>query len=197
MKPLNRRTPVIVATLAACGLGASVVLGGCSSGQVAQTATQEAAINGTNAAVDAIALRNVHLRATQTSDYVEPGTEVELIFVAVNGSPDVPDELVSITSDIGTVTVTGDPEVPVNGTLVVGTPDGQPTPLENIEAADTAEATVMLDKPITNGLTYDFTFTFQENGETTIAVPISAGEQPRRDDGGSGGGMSPGHSGGH
>lgn len=35
-----------------------------------------------------------------------------------------------------------------------------------------------LSKPVTNGLTYDFTFTFEKAGETTVAVPISAGEAP-------------------
>ena len=40
---------------------------------------------------------------------------------------------------------------------------------------------VTLNKPITNGLTYDFTFTFQNAGQTTVPVPISAGEAPRRD----------------
>ena len=195
VKPLNRRTSVTAAALATCGLAASVVLGGCSAGQVAQTATQEPAVNGTSAGTGTIDLRNIHLRATQTSDYVEPGTEVELLFVAANTSPDVADDLVSITSDVGEVTLSGDTTVPVNGVLVVGAPDGQLAALESVEPAEGAEAMVELSQPITNGLTYDFTFTFRESGETTVAVPISAGEQPRRDQTGAGG--DSGHSGGH
>lgn len=196
VKPLNRRTPIMTAALASCGLAASVALVGCSAGQVAQTATQEPAVNGTSAGAGTIDLRNIHLRAPQTTDYVEPGTEVELIFVAANGSPDVADELESITSDIGEVSLTGDTAIPVNGVLVVGAPDGQLAALDTVEAADGAEATVDLSQPITNGLTYDFTFTFKEGGQTTVAVPISAGEEPRRDDSGAGG-ESAGHSGGH
>ncbi len=65
--------------------------------------------------------------------------------------------------------------------LVVGEPDGQAAPLEAAETADAAKATVDLSKPITNGLTYDFTFTFEQAGQVTVAVPISAGEAPRRD----------------
>lgn len=198
MKPFNRRTSATSSTaavaLATGGLVVSAVLAGCSSGQIAQTATQEAAVNGTSASAGAIDLRNIHLRADLTSDYVEPGSEVELIFVAANGSPDVPDELMSITSDVGSVTLAGDPEVPVNGVLRVGAPEG--SLLEGIEEADTAEATVELSKPITNGLTYDFTFTFENGGETTVAVPVSAGEQPRRDPLPGEGGSS-GPSGGH
>ncbi len=64
---------------------------------------------------------------------------------------------------------------------MVGEPDGQIAPLESAEKADAAEAMVALSKPITNGLTYNFTFDFEKAGETTVAVPISAGEAPRRE----------------
>ena len=84
-------------------MAASAILSGCSAGQVAQTATQEAAVNGTSGRAGDIVLRNVHLRAAQTTDYVEPGGDVELIFVAANASPDAADKLLSITSDIGNV----------------------------------------------------------------------------------------------
>jgi PBP1b-binding outer membrane lipoprotein LpoB len=182
--------------LAACGLAAAVVLVGCSAGQVSQTATQEPAVNGTSINIGAIALRNVHLRATQTTDYVQPGREVELLFQASNGSPDVNDKLVSITTDVGTVSLTGDTSVPANGVLIVGAPDGQITPLETVEAAEAAEAKVALTKPITNGLTYEFTFTFEKSGEGTAVVPISAGESPRREEVVEAG-DSGGHGGGH
>ena len=116
--------------------------------------------------------------------------------MAANASPDAADKLVSITSDIGNVRLTGDAAVPVNGVLVVGDSRRPDQPLESVEAADTAEATVALTKPITNGLTYDFTFTFEKAGETTIEVPISAGEAPRREAAAEVG--EPGeHSGGH
>ena len=166
--------------LAACGAAAAVVLSGCSAGQVSQTAVQEPAVNGTSLNVGPLALRNVHLRATQTTDYVQPGREVELLFQASNGSPDVNDKLVSVTSDVGTVSLTGDTSVNANGVLIVGAPDGQITPLETVEAAEAAEAKVALTKPITNGLTYEFRFTFEKSGEGSVQVPISAGESPRR-----------------
>lgn len=171
--------------LTSCGLAAAVLvagaLSGCSAGQVSQTATQQAAVNGSSASVGTIALRNVHLRATQTSDFIEPGQEAELLFQAANVSPDVNDKLVSVTSDVGTVSLSGDTTVPAGGTLIVGAPDGQIAALDAVEAADAAGATVALTKPITNGLTYNFTFTFEKSGEATVVVPISAGESPRRE----------------
>ena len=181
MDRFKPRTSVLNARLAACGLAAAVALSGCGAGQVSQTATQEPAVNGTSGTVGPVSLRNIHLRAAQSTDYVQAGREAELLFVAVNGSPDVNDKLVSITSDIGTVSLSGDTSLPANGVLVVGEPDGQIAPLESAEKADAAEAMVALSKPITNGLTYNITFDFEKAGETTVAVPISAGEAPRRE----------------
>jgi hypothetical protein len=175
----SRRSTVTVA-LAACGLAAAAALAGCSAGQVSQTATQQAAVNGTAATQGNITLRNVHLRAPQSTDYVRPGTDVELLFVASNESPDKPDKLTSITSDYGSVSLTGDTALPATDVLVVGEPDGQIAALETTETADAAKATVALNKPITNGLTYDFTFNFQSAGPIKVAVPISAGESERR-----------------
>jgi copper(I)-binding protein len=182
--------------LAACGLAAAVALTGCGAGQISQTATQEPAVNGTSANIGDIALRNIHMRATLTTDYIQPGQEVELLILAANNSPDVDDKLVSITSDVGTVSLTGDATLPVGGVLVVGVPDGQTVPLESVEATDTVEAMVTLSKPITNGLTYNFTFDFERAGQGTVQVPISAGESPRREQAVEAGDTGD-HSGGH
>ena len=171
--------------LAACGLSAALALSGCSAGQIAQTATQQPAVNGTLAWVgdptSGIALRNLHVRAPQTTDYVQPGSTAELLFVAVNESAQKPDRLVSITSNVGTVSLTGDLRVPASGTLIVGTPDGTPSPLDATEGADTVEASIALTQPISNGLNYPFTFTFERSGQKEVVVPISAGEAPRRE----------------
>ena len=109
MTLLKSRTSAVA--LAACGLSAAFVLSGCSAGQISQTATQQPAVNGTLAWVgdptSGIALRNLHLRAPQTSDYVRPGGDAELLFVAVNESAEKDDRLVSITSSVGTVSLTG------------------------------------------------------------------------------------------
>jgi hypothetical protein len=172
------------------GLAAVVTLAGCSAGQVAQTSQQQPAINGTGATVGNIDLRNIHLRAVQDSAYVQPGADVELLFVAANGSAANGDRLVSITSDVGSVALVGDTRVLPGGTLVVGTPDFQPSPLGATEGAGTAEAAVALTKPISNGLTYPFTFTFENAGQQTVEVPIAAGEGSRRVDNAENNGVS-------
>ncbi|MET0455524.1 MAG: hypothetical protein ABW137_27100 [Mycobacterium sp.] len=199
MKLFESRTSAVA--LAACGLTAVVALTGCSAGQISQSANQQPAVNGTLAwvgdAETGIALRNVHLRAAQVADYVEEGSDVELIFVAVNESADDADRLLSITSPIGNVTVTGDAQIPGGKTLIVGTPDGQPSALDTTEDAGSAEATVALTEKISNGLNYPFTFTFERSGQKELLVPISAGEAPRREAEGAGGGGHESDTGGH
>jgi hypothetical protein len=179
---LSAGASTMTAGLSAGALAVVVTLAGCSAGQVAQTAVQQPAINGTAVTIGNIDLRNVHLRAAQNSDYVRPGDAVELLFVAANGSTSTGDRLVSVTTDVGSVALVGDARVAPGGTLVVGTPDLQISPLEATEGAGTAEAAVVLTKPISNGLTYGFTFTFENAGQQEVQVPISAGEGPRRED---------------
>jgi len=191
------RSSAVTVALAACGLAAAAALSGCSAGQLSQTASQQAAVNGTAATVGDITLRNVHLRAPQTGDYVQPGGEVELLFVASNESPDSADKLTSITSDFGTVSLSGDTALPAMDVLIVGEPDGQVAALEQAEKSDAAKAMVSTSKPITNGLTYDFTFNFEKAGQTTVPVPISAGEAPRRDKAGDASHEKGGDTGGH
>ena len=173
---VNRSKNRLCATTAGLVAGAMIVTG-CSAGQISQTASQEAAVNGNSANAKNIALRNVHLLATQSSDYLQPGRAVPLLFVAANTSPDVNDKLLGITSDVGAVAMTGDTAVPAGAALVVGSASGQ---AEAMGSATPAAAEVTLNKPITNGLTYNFTFMFEHAGKVTTAVPISAGDTPRQ-----------------
>lgn len=166
---LTNRLAAATAGLAACGL----LVTGCGSGQISQMADQQAAVNGTAANVKSIALRNIYLQATQSGDFLQPGRIVPLLFVAANNSTDVNDKLVSVTSDIGTVALTGDGNVPAGGALVAGPGGGQTQPA-GTPVPPTAAVT--LTKPITNGLSYNFTFDFEKAGRTTVAVPLAAGE---------------------
>lgn len=184
MNPFDiRRASVTRVGLALSGLLVATALAGCGAGQISQTATQAPAVNGTTGTVKNITLRNVHIQAVEKGDALEPGSDVDLMFVASNLSPDSPDKLIGITSDVGEVSFAGSTTVPPNGVLIVGAPDGV-SPLSAVEGAESGEAKVELSKPIRNGLTYDFTFTFAKAGDTTLSVPISAGGAPRQDDAG-------------
>jgi hypothetical protein len=171
------RFPVLATQVAIAGLVAGT-LSGCGAGQISQTAMQEPAVNGNRLTISKVDLRDIRLQAAQTGDFVQPGKSVELVLVAVNQSPDVADRLTSITSDIGNVAVSGDPRLPAGGMLFIGTPDGPRVAPGPAEASGAVKATVTLSKPISNGLTYNFTFNFEKAGQGSVTVPISAGLAP-------------------
>jgi hypothetical protein len=178
-KPRSNRRSSRAAALAAAGLIGAVALAGCSAGQLSQTSSQESAVDGNAATINNVALRNVHIQAQQSTDFLRPGAVVDLVLVVVNQSPDVTDKLLGISTDIGKVTVTGDPTLPAGGTLFVGTPRGQNSKaIDAVEAANSVKATVALSKPITNGPNYNFTFNFEKAGTVSLPVPISAPERP-------------------
>jgi copper(I)-binding protein len=171
----SRRSAKLAALAAGAVIGAGAIAG-CSAGQLSQTAMQQSAVDGNQAVINNVALRNVHIQALQAGDYLRPGATVDLVLVAVNQSPDVTDKLVGITTDIGKVTVTGDPTLHASGVLFVGQ-NAQSKKADNaVESADAVKATVALTKPITNGPNYDFTFNFEKAGSVSVPVPISAPE---------------------
>ena len=107
---------------------AAVALSGCGAGQLAQTTSQEPAINGNSVNVNKVAVRDIRIQAVQTGDAIQPGHNVDLVAVAVNQSPDTPDRLVGITSDIGTVTLSGDGRLPAARRTASRSPRAPPTP---------------------------------------------------------------------
>jgi copper(I)-binding protein len=171
------RLPALVTRVAVIGLVALMppALSGCGAGQVSQTAVQEPAVNGNRVTFNNVALRDIRIQAAQTGDFLQPGRTVDLVLVAVNESPDITDRLVSISSDIGTVTLSGDARLPAGGMLFIGAPEGQRVAPGPLASNNAAKATVNLAKPITNGLTYNFTFNFEKAGQASVMVPISAG----------------------
>ncbi|OIN78365.1 hypothetical protein K3U93_22785 [Mycobacterium malmoense] len=156
------------------------LISGCGAGQISQMATQEPAVNGNKVTINNVALRDIRIQAVQTGDFLQPGRTVNLVAVAVNQSPDVADRLLGITSDIGTVTVAGDTRLPAGGMLFIGTPEGPKVAPGPLDPNTAVKATVTLAKPITNGLTYAFTFNFEKAGQASVLVPISAGLGPQQ-----------------
>ena len=176
-KSRSSRRPAKLASLAAAALVGAGAIAGCSAGQVSQTAMQQSAVDGNQAVINNVALRNVRIQALQNGDFLRPGATVDLVLVAVNQSPDITDKLVGITTDIGKVTVTGDPTLPASGVLFVGGQNGQTKKADDaVENAEAVKATIALSKPITNGPNYDVTFNFEKAGTVSVPVPISAPE---------------------
>jgi len=176
-KPRSSRRSAKLAALAAGAVIGAGAIAGCSAGQVSQTSMQQSAVDGNQAVINNVALRNIRIQALQSGDFLRPGATVDLVLVAVNQSPDITDKLVGITTDIGKVTVTGDPTLHPSGVLFVGSQNGQSKKSDSaVENGDSVKATVALSKPITNGPNYDFTFNFEKAGSVSVGVPISAPE---------------------
>jgi len=176
----SSRRSAKLAVLACGALIGVAAIPGCSAGQIAQTAMEKPAVDGNQATVKNVALRDVHISALQNSDYLRPGTTVDLALVAVNQSPDITDRLLGITTDIGKVTVTGNATLPPSGVLFVGQNGQSQKPDKSVESGNTVKATIALSKPITNGPNYDVTFNFEKAGSISVAVPISAPASPLR-----------------
>lgn len=179
----HRRTAAALALLA----GGALALTACGAGQISQTATQVAAVNGNSADVGDIQLRNVHVVYPTSEEYsIEPGGTVELGFTAINANTSVADELTGISSPEAQVTIVDEAEAGSNQiapqtALGAGSPaDVQlddpllPIQLIKVEMADISEN-------VRPGLTLPVTFEFANAGEVVVNVPVDAGIELERD----------------
>ncbi|MFD9615026.1 hypothetical protein ACFWWS_37265 [Streptomyces sp. NPDC059083] len=151
-------------TVAALAAGAVLALSGCGAGQVSQTATQVAAVNGNTANVGSIALRDVRFLLPQTEEYNNAkGGKAVLAFSAVNLSDSKTDELVSISTDLGQVKIADKIEIKPSSTVVADKPTAKDTAAAHEQNAGEAASDKVTDpnaKPVlieVTGLTKDVT----------------------------------------
>ncbi|MCP2247990.1 hypothetical protein [Lentzea aerocolonigenes] len=109
------RRLIVTAALAA-GLGLVAV--GCSAGQVTQTDTQVAAVDGASGNAGPIAVRNVMLAFPPDGNRYHEGDDVPMTFVIANGG-ETPDKLLSIKSDAaeGEAEIVGGKDIPARYAL--------------------------------------------------------------------------------
>ncbi len=93
--PLVRR----VALLAAAGVGAAALLAGCSAGQITQTAAKGPSIEGVDANVGPIQIRNAIVERPPTGDVWPAGSDVPVRVRIVNEGR-TPDTLVAAASPV-------------------------------------------------------------------------------------------------
>ncbi|MGB3770161.1 MAG: hypothetical protein WBF79_09845 [Rhodococcus sp. (in: high G+C Gram-positive bacteria)] len=178
--------PVKVATAVALAFGAAISVSACSAGQVSQTATQVAAVNGNNAEQGDIVMRNVHVAYPTSEDYnLEPGGRAELIFTAINTSETTPDRLTAIeTEGAAEVVLTGpfggtSIEIPAQAAVASNVPANQDP--GNPKGSESVKAELEgLSESVTPGLTVPVTFTFEQAGDVVVSVPVDPGPvEPR------------------
>lgn len=84
--------------MAAVAAGLGLAAAGCSAGQVTQTDTQVAAVNGASGTVGAIAVRDAQLLFPVEHGYYEDGDSAPIVVVIANNGADA-DKLLSVTSE--------------------------------------------------------------------------------------------------
>ncbi|RKT52218.1 hypothetical protein [Saccharothrix australiensis] len=103
--------PRRLALVAAAAAGLALAVAGCSAGQVTQTDTQVAAVNGASGEAGAIAVRDAQLRFPVAEGHYRAGDDAPVLVVIANNGTDA-DKLISVTSDTsGAAEVSGDAEL--------------------------------------------------------------------------------------
>ncbi|MGI8417149.1 MAG: copper chaperone PCu(A)C [Nakamurella sp.] len=148
-----------VKVLAAVSLGAALLLSGCAAGQISQTAQEVAAIDGGNATVGDIGVRNALLATPDAANYAK-GSNVKLLLVLSNDGT-AADTLTSIsTPAAGSVKLSGAITLPAQS-------------LVTISADSTASATLTgTTQPLCYGQSIPLSFSFAQAGQLTLNVPI-------------------------
>jgi copper(I)-binding protein len=153
------------------------LLGGCGSGQVSQTASQQAGVTGAfGDAGDDIALRDAWIPVPSGPDrrYV-PGSQVPVVVTIVNHG-NRPDELVGVSSPAAEgAAVTGLTLVPP-GRNVVSTLDSTQPPVSPL-VRGTCQIVLTANRPLTPGPDIPVTFRFRDAGEVTLPVPMATQER--------------------
>lgn len=164
----TRRVGTIAAAVALTGC-ALFAVSGCSAGQISQTASQAAAVNGAHAQAGDLALRDVYIKHTEPMP-----PKAELAFLISNASPTQTHELVSITnSDGAKATIKGNTTIAPNGFLLGNPPVG--TLVDEKSPVDRLQVSIPVPDSLLPGLTTDLTFTFDDGKSVTFAVPLDAG----------------------
>lgn len=188
-----------VVTALALAAGASLALSACGAGQITQTSSQAAAINGSNADAGPLALRNVHVIYPNSEEYsIEPGGTAQLGFTIVNQDLNAGDTLTDISTDFAaSVTGTGF-EIEPQSSVIAGASDETAELVEAVDESPRPEGTsetpaaapnelltvelVDLSEGVRPGLTIPITFTFEQAGDVTLSVPVDAGPELPRDE---------------
>ncbi|WP_199431508.1 copper chaperone PCu(A)C [Qaidamihabitans albus] len=165
---------------AVLGLVALAVVG-CGAGQITQTDSQEAAVNGAVAETGDILVRDAELVYPEVAEREGPsvypvGSDAEVKMALVNQSL-TSDELVSARSDDAQrVAVKGETVIPGDTALTIA-----PT-RPNLDRLLHAEMTVEgLTREVRPGQTIKVVLDFRRAGSVTVDLPIAAPAEPREE----------------
>lgn len=167
------RPPRMIPLLGAVAALSAAALTGCSAGQITQTSTQVATVNGSSANIGQLALRDIRILYPSGGTYAEGSTAQLVLAVANQGLAedtllDVEGEFfasATIPSDeepaTGEAAAGVEAEVPAQGVLQFGTSE-----FPTIELSD-------LSEELSVAQVVSLTFVFEQAGEVTVDVPVA------------------------
>ncbi|AHH93806.1 hypothetical protein GCM10010174_91390 [Kutzneria viridogrisea] len=124
---MNSKLRLLPAVL---GVSAAVLLTGCGAGQITQTSTQVAGVNGANGTVGTLAVRDAQLAfPVNANRYYSRGDNAPLIITIAN-SGELGDELKAVTSpQFASATISGTTAIAARNSVVAGKDlDDNPAP---------------------------------------------------------------------
>ncbi len=172
---LTRRPFAVTALIAACSATA-LALVGCSAGQITQTDSQVAAVDGAYGDVGRnIALRDVVIPAPPSSNGTYPtGSSVPVLLTIINQGTSA-DELISVTSPAASqVLVLGTTTI-APGMNVTSTAGSASAGVQSQSPLVLGQLRIVLNttQPLRAGLNTPVTFVFRNAGKVTLPVPMA------------------------
>lgn len=195
--PRKAAAPRTHAALFVGALVGALALTGCGAGQIAGTAEQVSAVNGSNVGAGDIKVRDaviVYGEQVEGDAVYSRGADAPLTMTIVNEGADA-DRLVSASSvwaesvEVGgTTEIPGGRAVVVEGDIAVSgatAPGGAPTIAPNTAPEPGAGAQIVLTGLLDDlrvGPTYEVVLTFDRAGEVRLQVPVGNTAEPREDE---------------
>ena len=166
----------VTALIAACCASAPSLVG-CSAGQITQTDSQVAAVDGAYADVgESIALRDALIPTPPHSDGTYPaGSSVPVLLTIINQGTRA-DRLIAVTSPAASqVLVLGTTTI-APGTNVTSTGGSASAGVQPQSPLVVGQLRIVLNttQPLRAGLNTPITFVFENAGKVTLPVPMAA-----------------------
>lgn len=176
----------LAARIVACCATAMLTLAGCGAGQTAQTASQVAAVDGTNADLGALALRDVLIPYPEDHNGTYPsGSDVPVQLTLINQTTNT-DTLVSLSTPAARQVLLEGTTTLLAGTSVSTVTDhGDPTtptaaPVSPLDLGEVRVVLIDLVRPLRPGLNIELTFVFRNAGPVTLSVPMGPPSESER-----------------
>lgn len=185
-RPLLVWSPFTLAARIVTCCVAAFALAGCGAGQTAQTASQAAAVDGVNADLGALALRDVLIPYPEDRNGTYPsGSDVPVQLTIINQTSNA-DTLLSLSTPAarrvlleGTTTILA--QMSVSGVPELGAP-AAPTaaPVSPPNLGELRVVLVDTVRPLRPGLNIELTFVFRNAGPVTLSVPMGPPSESER-----------------